>query len=303
MKARNIRYQAAVMQKTYLETQQKQAQEQLEFLQRKFSNQALYSWLRGRLTAIYYQFYDLTMSRCLMAEAAYHYEVKGGTLKTPQFIKPGAWQSAHAGLLCGEALTLNLAQMEDDYLKWESRALEVDRTVSLAQMYASLGEKAFVLPEQVERCVNKKPSSAGTAAMGIKLENEDILRATVSLPELKLADDYPDKMKLGNTRRIKQISVTLPALLGPYQDIQATLSYSDKNIPKGCQAIAVSRGMNDSGLFQLDFNDGKFLPFEGIPVNDSGVFTLSFPQATGKQKALLLSLSDIILHIRYTIRD
>lgn len=139
--------------------------------------------------------------------------------------------------------------------------------------------------------------------MGIKLENEDILRATVSLPELKLADDYPDKMKLGNTRRIKQISVTLPALLGPYQDIQATLSYSDKNIPKGCQAIAVSRGMNDSGLFQLDFNDGKFLPFEGIPVNDSGVFTLSFPQATGKQKALLLSLSDIILHIRYTIRD
>ena len=36
--------------------------------------------------------------------------------------------------------------------------------------------------------------------------------------------------------------------------------------------------------------------------NDSSLF-LSFPEATkDEQKALLLSLSDIIIHIRYTIR-
>lgn len=297
MKAHDIRCEAAVMQKTYLETQQKQAQEQLEFLQRKFSNQALYSWLRGRLSAIYYQFYDLTMSRCLMAEAAYHYEVKGDPLQTPQFIKPGAWQSAHAGLLCGEALTLNLAQMENDYLKWESRALEVTRTVCLSEVYAA----QFTLSTKVVELVNKAEGTAGNGDNTLKF-NDNQLQATLKLSDLKMNDDYP--ANLGQVRRIKQISVTLPALVGPYQDVRAVLSYEGSlTLPRGCRSLAVSHGMNDNGQFQLDFNDGKFLPFESIPVNDSGVFTLSFPQATDKQKALLLSLSDIILHIRYTIRD
>jgi hypothetical protein len=66
--------------------------------------------------------------------------------------------------------------------------------------------------------------------------------------------------------------------------------------------VAISTGMNDSGQFQLDFNDSKFLPFEGIDISDTGTLVLSFPNATGKQKALLQSLNDIILHIRYTIR-
>ncbi|WP_174889479.1 neuraminidase-like domain-containing protein [Candidatus Williamhamiltonella defendens] len=297
LNAHDIRHEAAVMQKNYLETQQKQAQEQLEFLQRKFSNQLLYSGLRGRLSAIYYQFYDLTISRCLMAEAAYHYEVKGDPLQTPQFIKPKAWQSAHAGLLCGEALTLNLAQMEDDYLKWESRALEVTRTVCLSEVYAD----QFTFSTKVVELVNNGQGTAGNGDNSLKF-NENQLQATLKLSDLKIKDDYP--ASLGEMRRIKQISVTLPALVGPYQDVRAVLSYGGSvTLPRGCRSLAVSHGMNDSGQFQLDFNDGKFLPFEGIPVNDSGVFTLSFPQATGKQKALLLSLSDIILHIRYTIRD
>ncbi|ATW30777.1 hypothetical protein BJP41_09840 (plasmid) [Candidatus Williamhamiltonella defendens] len=297
LNAHDIRHEAAVMQKNYLETQQKQAQEQLEFLQRKFSNQLLYSGLRGRLSAIYYQFYDLTISRCLMAEAAYHYEVKGDPLQTPQFIKPKAWQSAHAGLLCGEALTLNLAQMEDDYLKWESRALEVTRTVCLSEVYAD----QFTFSTKVVELVNNGQGTAGNGDNSLKF-NENQLQATLKLSDLKIKDDYP--ASLGEMRRIKQISVTLPALVGPYQDVRAVLRYGGSvTLPRGCRSLAVSHGMNDSGQFQLDFNDGKFLPFEGIPVNDSGVFTLSFPQATGKQKALLLSLSDIILHIRYTIRD
>ena len=86
--------------------------------------------------------------------------------------------------------------------------------------------------------------------------------------------------------------MTLPALTGPYQDVRAVLSYGgDVRLPDGCKAIAVSHGMNDDGQFRLDFNDGHWLPFEGIPVdNDSSLF-LSFPEATkDEQKALLLSL-------------
>ncbi len=49
------------------------------------------------------------------------------------------------------------------------------------------------------------------------------------------------------------------------------LSYGDSaRLPKGCSALAVSHGTNDSGQFQLDFNDGKYLPFEGIALDDEG---------------------------------
>ncbi|TDB55589.1 neuraminidase-like domain-containing protein [Photorhabdus luminescens] len=302
LKSLSVRREAAVLQKTSLKTQQEQTQAQLAFLQRKFSNQALYNWLRGRLAAIYFQFYDLVVARCLMAEQAYHWETNDTSAR---FIKPGAWQGTYAGLLAGETLMLNLAQMEDAHLKQEQRALEVERTVSLAQVYQSLGEKSFSLKDKIEALLQgNKETAAGNDGNQLKLTN-NTLSATLTLKDLKLKDDYPDHMQLGKTRRIKQISVSLPALLGPYQDVQAVLSYGGDatGLAKGCKALAVSHGLNDNGQFQLDFNDGKFLPFEGIDINDQGTLTLSFPNAASKQKNVLQMLTDIILHIRYTILE
>ncbi|WP_036770904.1 neuraminidase-like domain-containing protein [Photorhabdus australis] len=295
-----IRREAAVLQKTSLKTQQEQTQAQLTFLQRKFSNQALYNWLRGRLSAIYFQFYDLAVSRCLMAEMAYRWETNN---ISTHFIKPGAWQGTHAGLLAGETLMLNLAQMEDAHLKQDQRVLEIERTVSLAELYKNKGQ--FSLAGKIAELVNKRSDHAGSGNNTLKFDARiNSLQALISLADLKIRDDYPKDSGVGNVRRIKQLSVTLPALLGPYQDVQAILSYSGEaaGLAESCKSLAVSHGMNDSGQFQLDFNDGKFLPFEGISI-DKGTLTLSFPNATGKQKAMLESLSDIILHIRYTIRQ
>ncbi|MCW7550302.1 neuraminidase-like domain-containing protein [Photorhabdus sp. APURE] len=295
-----VRREAAVLQKTSLKTQQEQTQAQLTFLQRKFSNQELYNWLRGRLAAIYFQFYDLAVARCLMAEMAYRWETNE---TTASFIKPGAWQGTHAGLLAGETLMLNLAQMEDAHLRWDQRALEVERTISLTQHYGALPEKSFNLTTRISTLL-----AGGTTDSiddhPVTLENGQ-LSAKISLSGLSLDNDYPDGNGVGNIRRIKQISVTLPALLGPYQDIQAILSYggNETGLAESCKSLAISHGINDSGQFQLDFNNSKFLPFEGIAINDTGTLTLSFPNATGKQQATLQTLSDIILHIRYTIRQ
>ncbi|WP_387465319.1 neuraminidase-like domain-containing protein [Photorhabdus sp. RM323S] len=293
-----VRREAAVLQKTSLKTQQEQTQAQLTFLQRKFSNQALYNWLRGRLAAIYFQFYDLAVSRCLMAEMAYCWETNE---TTTSFIKPGAWQGTHAGLLAGENLMLNLAQMEDAHLRWDKRALEVERTVSLADVYTELGKDRIDLAAEITDLLKKKKDNLGNDNNSIRL-NDNKLIATVNLANLNIREDYP--ASVGETRRIKQISVTLPALLGPYQDVQAILSYggSETRLAESCKSLAVSHGMSDSGQFQLDFNNGKFLPFEGIAVDDKGTLILSFPNATDKQQAMLQTLSDIILHIRYTIR-
>ncbi|WP_289994413.1 neuraminidase-like domain-containing protein [Photorhabdus laumondii] len=295
-----VRREAAVLQKTSLKTQQEQTQAQLTFLQRKFSNQTLYHWLRGRLAAIYFQFYDLAVARCLMAEMAYRWETND---TAANFIKPGAWQGTHAGLLAGETLMLNLAQMEDAYLRWDQRALEVERTISLTQFYGALPEKSFNLATRISALL-----AGGTTDPvdhpPVTLEN-DQLSAKISLSDLSLHSDYPEGNGVGNIRRIKQISVTLPALLGPYQDVQAILSYggSETGLAESCKSLAISHGINDSGQFQLDFNNGKLLPFEGIAINDTGTLTLNFPNATGKQQAMLQALSDIILHIRYTIRQ
>ncbi|MCW7546988.1 neuraminidase-like domain-containing protein [Photorhabdus sp. APURE] len=307
LKSLAVRREAAVLQKTSLKTQQEQTQAQLAFLQRKFSNQALYNWLRGRLAAIYFQFYDLAVARCLMAEQAYRWEINDDAAR---FIKPGAWQGTYAGLLAGETLMLSLAQMEDAHLKRDKRALEVERTVSLAEVYAGLPQDkgSFSLSQEIEKLVNEGSGSAGNGnnnvAFGAGTDTKTSLQASISLADLKIREDYPES--IGKIRRIKQISVTLPALLGPYQDVQAILSYGDKaGLANGCEALAVSHGMNDSGQFQLDFNDGKFLPFEGIAI-DQGTLTLSFPNASmpakGKQATMLKTLNDIILHIRYTIK-
>ena len=295
-----VRREAAVQQRDLVEAQQAQMTEQLTFLQNKFSSKALYNWLRGKLAAIYYQFYDLCVSRCLMAEQACRFEMNNASLSV---VKPGVWQGTYGGLLAGETLMLYLAQMEQAWLDKDRRALEVNRTVSLAAVYGGLeGDSAFTFSDVaglVESGRTDTPLGAGENT--VTLTGEGLLQAGFSLADLAIAGDYP--AGLGSVRRVKQISVTLPALVGPYEDIRAVLSYGGNELPpgQGREYIAISHGMNDSGQFQLDFRDSRYLPFEGLPVDGRGSFTLQFPDAGKGQKAMLLSLTDIIVHIRYTI--
>jgi hypothetical protein len=298
LEALKIRREAAQLQVEYQETQQAHTQAQLELLQRKFTNKALYSWMRGKLSAIYYQFFDLTQSFCLMAQEALRRELNdnGAT-----FIRGGVWNGTTAGLMAGETLLLNLAEMEKAWLERDERALEVTRTVSLAQVYRALPSDSFNFTEKLTQFIREGDGSAGAPGNELKVSGQQI-EASVRLSDLNIFSDYPES--LGHTRQLKQVSVTLPALIGPYEDIRAVLNYTGSvMMPRGCSAIAISHGTNDSGQFVLDFGDTRYLPFEGIPVNDSGSLTLSFPDAISRQKALLQSLADIILHVRYIIRS
>lgn len=296
-----IRLEAANLQVDYLETQQSHTLAQLEFMQRKFTNKALYSWMRGKLSAIYYQFFDIAQSCCLMAQEALRRELNDNSLT---LVRGSAWNGATAGFMAGETLQLSLAEMDKVWMERDERALEITRTVSLAQVYAELpGKDGFVFKDKVPELLGSTANTVhGNEGNALKVNADKELEASVKLADLNIKGDY--KSSLGATRRIKQVSVTLPALVGPYEDVRAVLSYGGSVVmPRGCKAIAVSHGMNDSGQFQLDFNDARYLPFEGIPVDDTGSLNLSFPDARGSQKVLLESLNDIILHIRYTIQS
>jgi hypothetical protein len=69
--------------------------------------------------------------------------------------------------------------------------------------------------------------------------------------------------------------------------------------PRANQQVAISSGLNDSGLFSLSFGDERYLPFEGTGAVSK--WHLSFPNPTSdEQTALRASLNDVILQVHYT---
>jgi len=288
-------YDQALKQATQMDIEHGYAQAVLDTLTTRFTGKDLFNWQAGRVSTLYYQLYDATLSLCSWAQKAYQFETDdGGT-----FFQPGAWDDRYQGLLAGESLALGLQRLERAYLTWDQRALEVERTLSLGALAGqSLGDL-------IAEALDTKAPAANQGKLTVGYE-EDVLTLSFVLKDAGILDDYPSGMQLGTKRRIRSIAVTLPAVLGPYEDIRAVLGYAGgaaAQLPSGCTAVALSRGLADSGQFVLDFNDGKYLPFEGIPVDDTGTLSLRFPNGTSrKQEDMLRSITDVILHVRYTIR-
>ncbi|WP_312229171.1 neuraminidase-like domain-containing protein [Pseudescherichia sp.] len=284
-----VRRQGAVTSLQLAQAQQDNLKSTLSFLTTRFTQSSLYNWLTGQLSALYYQAYDAVLSLCLSAQACWQYEM--GDM-TSTFIQTGAWNDSYHGLLVGETLTLNLQQMESAWLSRNERRLELTKTVSLKQ----LDSEAF----------------AGLVENGI---------TQFSLSESLFDNDYPGYY----LRQIKFVTVSLPALVGPYQDVKMTLTQSGSrtllkadidgvnylndsstgsasNIItnlRASQQIAVSQGINDSGMFVLNFGDERYLPFEGTgAISD---WQLKFPNYTSaQQQAVLQSLNDVIIQVHYT---
>lgn len=67
------------------------------------------------------------------------------------------------------------------------------------------------------------------------------------------------------------------------------------------EQVALSTGLNDNGLFTLNFDtDERYLPFEYTGAVSR--WRLAFPNPAA-QAAMLNSLSDVIVHVRYTARN
>lgn len=284
-----IRRQGAVTSLQLAQAQQDNLKSTLSFLTTRFTQSSLYNWLTGQLSALYYQAYDAVLSLCLSAQACWQYEM-GDMAST--FIQTGAWNDSYHGLLVGETLALNLQQLESAWLSRNTRRMELTKTISLKQ----LDSEAFT-----------------------NLLTDG--KTQFSLSESLFDNDYPGHY----LRQIKFVTVSLPALVGPYQDVRMTLTQSGSrtllkadidgvnylndstkgsasNIVtnlRASQQIAVSQGMNDSGMFMLNFGDERYLPFEGTgAISD---WQISFPNATSaEQQALLKSLNDVIIQVHYT---
>ncbi|WP_264723604.1 Tc toxin subunit A-related protein [Wolbachia endosymbiont (group A) of Cheilosia soror] len=259
----------------------KQNQEKREFFESKFTSKELYDWIKGQIAIIYFQAYKMALEMVKQVEKTYQYELNNDRV----FITASSWNSLKEGLLAGHSLKFALEQMTKEYLDNNERALEITKTMPLSPI-----------------AINDLKTK-GSCKFALTEKTFDL--------------DFPGHY----CRKIKSIRITIRAEVAPYyQDIHATLQQTGNRVVlkpdieaiksllgendesnesirvnwKTGQQIAISKGNQaESGLFELNFNDERYLPFEGTgAVSD---WILKLRNAT--------KVSDVIVHLDYTAFD
>lgn len=250
------------------------ASEIYDFYKNKFTQMGLYNHLCTQLNRLYREAYNVALSMAKSAEKAYQIETFDDTFH----IANDNWETDKAGLLSGDRLLLQLQQMEQAYIEKNARRPEIRQTFSLAL----LDSEALLKLKQNAHC-------------------------EFTIPELAFELLYPGQYR----RVIKGATITIPCVTGPYTNISAKLTFNGGimkkeqgpdaivdpyEIAKGA-SISVSNGLNDSGVFEFNFRDERYLPFEGGAAADSK-WTLDLPN---KFRAFdYNTISDVLITLNYT---
>lgn len=262
-----------------------------EFLRTKFTNAELYTWMRGELSRTYHEAYSLAFDLAKKAEATLQHEVMRPGFSDVPFITAGYWDAGREGLLAGESLGVDLRRLELAYLEANRREYELTKHVSLAR----LDPMALLRLKATGSC-------------------------EVSIPEWLFDMDAPGHFM----RRIKGVAVSIPCVLGPYTGVHCTLSLLRSSVrvspvlgdagyaraPDGTderfrdtfgavESIVTSSGTNDSGMFEVNLNGERHLPFEGA----GAVSTWRLQLPVDLPQFDIASVSDVVLHVRYTARE
>jgi hypothetical protein len=265
------------------------SQEVDQKLRSKFTNADLYGWMQGEITRIYYEFYRFAFDIARKAERTMKRELMRPELDATDFIQFNYWDTGRKGLLSGEALFLDLKRMEMAYHDNNKRELELTRHVSLRQ----LDPHALLMLRTTGTC-------------------------TISIPEWLYDLGSPGLYM----RRIKTVALSLPSVVGQYTSVNCVLTLQRSTIRVSSLAtsgyardadnpddrfvdylgsndeIVTSGGVNDAGMFETNLHEERFLPFEGAGV--ASTWRLELPS---QNRAFdYMTISDAILHIRYTAR-
>lgn len=261
------------------------AQKMEAWYRTKYSNKDLYSWMEKNLRSLYFQAYTLAVRAGLQAQAALSFELG----KNVSILKPtGYWDASRDGLFAADNLFLDLKRLEQMQLDTNKSDFEITKTVSLRQINP-------------------------VALMELRLTG----KANFSVSEFQYDMDFPGHYM----RRIRSVAVSIPAVLSPYSNINATLTLMDHSYRITADArtvddyapnsnsfrkdgipissIAISSGTHDAGVFELNFATSQYLPFEGAGAIST--WRLELPQEV--QKFDYSTISDVMLHIQYTALD
>ncbi|PTN11846.1 neuraminidase-like domain-containing protein [Nitrosomonas aestuarii] len=262
------------------------ASEVEEFLKNKYTSEELYTWMHGTLKTLCRQIYNLAYDLAKKVEKTYCFE-RG--ISSANFIQAGYFDAGREGLLAGEQLYVGLKQLEAAYQNERGYDYEITRHISLNQ----LDPLALIALRETGKC-------------------------EFVIPEVLFDLDYPGHYK----RRVKSVSLSIPCVAGPYTGINATLSLLEHKFRntaiggKGYQenteetderfstyiipisAVAVSSAQNDSGMFELNFRDERYLPFEGAGAVSK--WRLELPAI---RQYDYHTIADAILQLKYTASE
>jgi hypothetical protein len=247
--------------------------------------------MKREVRGLYAQCFQFAFDIAKKAERALQHELGNPGLTYLQF----DYLAGKEGLLAGERLYLDLKRMEMAYHEQNRREYELTKHVSLLQV----DPLALIQLRATGRC-------------------------TVRLPEMLFDMDGPGHY----FRRIKSVAVSIPCVTGPYVGVNCKLTLLKSSIRTtpilrdgeyarqgaeddrfsdyfgSLESIVTSSGQNDSGLFETNLRDERYLPFE-----NSGVISewqLELPANPGKGEPTQFdydTISDVILHLRYTARE
>ncbi|MGG4187248.1 neuraminidase-like domain-containing protein [Paenibacillus peoriae] len=276
----------------------KNCAERSEFLRDKFTNHELYLWLQQETAAMYYQMYEIGLHYARQAQKAFNYE-RGHS--TRQFIPSEIWDHLREGLMAGERLHLAVRQMEKTYFAENVREYELIKHIPLRTHFPM---------EFLQLLVTGS--------------------CEIDIPEWMFDLDYPGHYM----RRIKNVTLTVlceaeaysgihcrltllssktridPRLVVPtnsccrnerYKNGYQTMPDDERTVSvyAAREAIATSSGIRDSGMFELNFQDERYLPFEFAGAVSR--WRIELPHENNPFD--IESLSDLILHLSYTARE
>ena len=254
-----------------------QADEVLELYQDHFTDVGLYTYLSTVLQRLYREAFNTALAMARMAEQAYRFERGDNTL-----VLSGAyWDAEHAGLSAGAQLLIDLQRLERRYVETNTRDLEIDQSFSLTQ----IAPAALVQLRQTGEC-------------------------EFTVPEVFFDLAYPGHFR----RRLKSARLTIPCVTGPYANVSATLELLESRmrpeprhgaanlveVPNArATAIATSTGQSDPGVFELNFRDERYMPFEGAGAVST--WRLSMPKSF--RQFDYSTINDVVLRLAYTARS
>ena len=275
-----------------------QTTEILDLMRDKFTSHAFYLFLQKQTADLYHMMYGLALNEARETERAFNFE-RGHT--THKFVGCEVWDNLHEGMLAGERLQFDLARMEKAYFDHNCREYELTKHISLRLSF----------PMEFLR---------------LKLTG----CCEIDIHEWMFDLDYPGQFM----RRIRNVSLTIPCVAGPFNEVHCrlTLLRSGTRIDplprlpaaKCCdccqsgngypvcphdprwvsengamEAIATSSGANDAGLFEVNFRDERYLPFEFRGAVSR--WRVELPQETNYFE--MDSLGDVVLQLNYTSRE
>ena len=245
--AAEIRRDIAVQSQAVHERSIEQAQEVFDFLRDRFTSFGLYTWMSAELQKLHRMAFNAALSMARLAEQAYQFEHPDGPAGPS--LTGDYWDAGNAGLLAGDRLMLDLHNLERSYIETNYRTLEIEQSFSLARF---------------------DPDALSQLKTGCSCDFE--------IPEWYFDLTYPDHYR----RRIKAVRLTIPSVVGPHTNVGATLRLTDSHIRaeadlesrvpvplRHTTAIAASMAQSDAGVFEFNFRDERYMPFEGAGVNST----------------------------------